>query len=114
MANRIAYKTFIYFLCFSFLVLTGGFPGMAAEATESGLPIGEMTSNGEVKFEARENVWKDVEPMHFPVFQGVRIKTERGLALIVLAKGVQIEVGQNSLFSFQQDDQFHLLQGRMS
>jgi hypothetical protein len=105
---------FIYFLCFSFLLLTGGFPRMVAEAAESGLPIGEMTSSGEVKFEARKNVWKDVEPIHFPVFQGVRIKTEMGLALIVLAKDVRIEVGENSLFSFQQDDQFHLLQGRMS
>lgn len=114
MGNRIAYKTLIYFLCLSFLLLTGGFPRMAAEATESGLPIGEMTSSGEVKFEARENVWKDVEPVQFPVFQGVRIKTEKGQALIVLAKDIRIEVGQYSLFSFQQDDQLHLLQGRVS
>ncbi|NIS62586.1 MAG: hypothetical protein GTO13_18340 [Proteobacteria bacterium] len=112
MSKGMVHRTFIYFLCFSFLLLTGGFPRMAAEAAESGLPIGEMTSSGVVKFEARENVWKEVEPTHFPVFQGVRIKTEKGQALIVLAEDIRIEVGQNSLFSFQQDDQLHLLQGR--
>jgi hypothetical protein len=114
MGNGIVYKTFIYFLCFSFLLFAGGFPRMAAEATERGLPIGEMTSSGEVKFEARENVWKDVEPMQFPVFQGVRIKTGKGVALIVVAKDIRIEVEQSSLFSFQGDDQFHLFQGRIS
>jgi hypothetical protein len=114
MKKSILSKFFIYLLCFSFLLLTSGFPRRAAEATESGLPIGEMISSGEVKFEARENVWKQVEPIHFPVFQGVRIKTEKGLALIVLSNGNQIEAGQNSLFSFQHDDQFHLLKGGVS
>lgn len=114
MKKSILSKFFIYLLCFSFLLLTSGFPRMAAEATESALPIGEMTSSGKVKFEARENVWKDVEPVHFPVFQGVRMRTEDGLALIVLAKDIRIEVGQKSLFSFQQDDQLHLFQGRVS
>ena len=113
MKNSILSEFFIYLLCFSFLLLTSGFPRMAAEATESGLPIGEMISNGEVKFEARENVWKKVEPLHFPVFQGVKIKTEKGLVLIVLSSGSQIEAGQNSLFSFQHDDQFHLLKGEV-
>ena len=114
MKKSILSKFFIYLLCFSFLLLTSGFPRRAAEATESGLPIGEMISSGEVKFEARENVWKKVEPLHFPVFQGVKIKTEKGLALIVLSNGSQIEAGQNSLFSFQHDDQFHLLKGDVS
>ncbi len=114
MKKSILSKFFIYLLCFSFLLLTSGFPRRAAEATESGLPIGEMISSGEVRFEARENVWKKVEPIHFPVFQGVKIKTEKGLALIVLSNGIQIEAGQNSLFSFQHDDQFHLLKGGVS
>jgi hypothetical protein len=108
------YKTFVYFLCFSFLLLTGGFSRMAAEAKEGGLPIGEMISRGRVKFEARENVWKRVDPSHFPIFQGVKIKTEKGQALVVLANNSQIEAGQDSLFSFQHDDQFHLIQGRVS
>jgi len=114
MDKGMAYKIFIYFLCFSFLLLTGGFPRIVAEATESRMPIGEMVSSGDVKFEARENVWKDVEPIHFPVFQGVRIKTEKGQGLIVLSKDIRIEVGQNSLFSLQGDDQLHLFQGAVS
>ena len=108
------YKIFIYFLCFCFLLLTGGFPKMTAVAKERGLPIGEMISRGEVKFEARQNVWKKVEPSHFPVFQGVRIKTEKGLALIALVNDSQIEVGQDSLFSFQHSDQLHIFQGGVS
>ncbi len=114
MKKGILTKFFIYFLCFSFLLLTGGFPRMAAEAKEIGPPIGEMISSGQVKFEARENVWKNVEPIHFPIFQGVRIKTEKGRALIVLSNDSQIEAGQNSLFSLQHDDQFYLFEGAIS
>jgi len=114
MDKGMAYKMFIYFLCFSFLLLMGGFPKMDAAAKEKGLSMGEMISRGEVKFEARKNVWKKVEPSHFPIFQGIKIKTEKGLALIVLANESQIEVGQESLFSFQHDDQFHLFQGGVS
>lgn len=114
MNNGMAYKIFIYFLCFSFLLLMGGFPKMDATAKERGLPMGEMISRGEVKFEARENVWKKVEPSYFPIFQGIRIKTEKGLALIVLANESQIEVSQESLFTFQHDNQFHLFQGGVS
>ena len=76
-------------------------------------PVGEMVSRGEVKFEARENVWKKVEPSHFPVFQGVKIKTEKGSAAIALANTGQIEVGPNSLFFFDQMDRFILSQGNI-
>jgi hypothetical protein len=108
------YKGFVCFLCSAFLSLTGGLPTMAAEARERSLPVGEMISSGEVKFEARENVWKNVEPAHFPVFQGVRIKTENGRAFVVMTNNTQIEVGQTSLFSFQTHDQFQLFQGGAS
>jgi len=114
MGKGMGYTFFIYFLCFSFLLLTGGFPKMAAQAGQRGLPIGEMISRGEVKFEARKNAWKKVEPSHFPIFQGVRIKTEKGVALIVLADGSQIDVDRNSLFSFQHHHQFTLLKGGIS
>lgn len=87
---------------------------MAAEAEGGGLPIGEMISRGGVKFEARENVWERVDPSHFPIFQGVKIKTEKGLAFVVLANDSQIEAGQDSRFSFQHDDQLQLIQGRVS
>jgi hypothetical protein len=77
-------------------------------------PIGEMISRGVVKFEAGENVWKRVEPSHFPIFQEVRIKTEKGQAFVLVANDIQITVSENTVFTVQRDGQFHLLQGRIS
>jgi hypothetical protein len=108
------FKTFVYFLSISFLLLTNGFPRIVAEAAERGIPIGEMVSKGDVNFEARENVWKKVEPSHFPIFQGVKIKTEKGIAAVVLGNNSHIEVGQNSLFSFDQMGWLHLYQGQIN
>jgi hypothetical protein len=107
-------KTFVYFLSISFLLLTNGFPRIVVEAQEGELPIGEMVSKGEVNFEARENVWKKVEPSHFPVFQGVKIKTEKGVSAIALRNNSQIEAGQNSLFYFDQNNRLHLYQGQIN
>jgi hypothetical protein len=104
-------KVFIYFLCVSFLLLANGFHTMVAEAKEMGRPMGEMVSRGEVKFEARKTVWKPVELSQFPIFQGVAIKTEKGASLITLEGNRQIEVGENSLFSFDRNDQMRLTQG---
>src|SRR4030066_2138401 len=101
MKKGMVFKAFVYFLSISFLLLTNGFPRIAAEAAERGFPIGEMVSKGEVNFEARENVWKNVEPSHFPVFQGVKIKTTAdGMAAIALANRCQVEAGQDSILSF--------------
>jgi hypothetical protein len=107
----LGFKVFIYFLCGSFLLMMNGFPRMVAEAKEKVLPIGEMVSKGEVKFEARENVWKGVESSHFPIFQGTRIMIEKGVAFITLSNNSQIEISPNSLFSFDQNDRFVLSQG---
>jgi hypothetical protein len=114
MRKRSTYKVFVYFLCFSFLLLTSELPRMAAEAKERSRPIGEMISRGVVKFEAGENVWKRVEPSHFPIFQEVRIKTEKGQAFVLVANDIQITVSENTVFTVQRDGQFHLLQGRIS
>jgi hypothetical protein len=114
MKKGMNFKTFVYFLSISFLLLTNGFPRIVAEAAERSIPIGEMVSKGEVNFEARENVWKKVEPFHFPIFQGVKIKTEKGMAAISLGNNSQIEVGQNSLFSFDQMDWVRLYQGQIN
>jgi hypothetical protein len=113
MKKRFGLKAFIYFICVSFLLMMNGFPVIGAEAKEKGIPIGEMVSKGEVKFEARENVWKEVESSHFPIFQGTRIKTEKGVAIITLSNNSQIEVGPNSLFYFDQNDRFILSQGNI-
>jgi len=106
-------KGFIYFLCVSFLLMMNGFHAIGAEVKGKGIPIGEMISKGEVKFEARENVWKAVEPSYFPIFQGTKVKTEKGNAVITLSDGSQIEVSPNSHFSFDQSDRFVLSQGRI-
>ncbi|MGZ3614074.1 MAG: hypothetical protein ACXU9X_09295 [Thermodesulfobacteriota bacterium] len=87
---------------------------MVEEAKGVVRPIGEMLSRGEVKFESRENVWKNVEPSQFPIFQGVKIKTEKGNAVVTLSNDSQIEVGQSSLLSFDRNDQIHLIQGTIN
>jgi len=92
--------------------MMSGFP-MGAEAKEKVIPIGEMVSKGDVKFEARENVWKEVESSYFPIFQGSRIKIENGVAIITLSNNSQIEASPNSLFSFDPNDEFVLSQGNI-
>jgi len=105
------YKSFVYLLSISLLLFLSGFPGMGAGAREIKLPIGEMMSRGAVKFETKQNIWEKVEPSHFPVLQGVRIRTEKGEATIALTNTGQVKVGSNSLFFFDQADRFVLLQG---
>ena len=93
MRNRLSLKVLVYFLCVSFLVMMNGFQGMMTEAKEKSLPIGQMTSKGEVKFEAKENTWETAEPSAFPLFQGTKVKTEKGVAVILLPEDHgQIEV----------------------
>jgi hypothetical protein len=113
MKKKIGFRVWTYFVCVSFLLMMNGFPKILAEAKEGSIPIGEMISKGGVKFEARENVWKEVESSHFPIFQGQRIKTEKGAAIITHSNNSQIEVGSNSLFSFDQNDRFVLSQGNI-
>jgi hypothetical protein len=114
MKKGIVFKTFIYFLSISLLLLVNGFHSIVAEAKERVIPIGEMISKGEVNFEVRENVWKKVDSSHFPLFQGVKIKTEKGVAAIALGNNSHVEVGQNSLLSFDQNDRLHLFQGQIN
>lgn len=114
MKKGLFYKIFVYFLSLSLLLLVNGFHSIVVEAKERGIPIGEMISKGEVNFEVRENVWKKVESYHFPLFQGVKIKTEKGIAAIALESNCHIEVGQNSLLSFDQNDRLHLFQGQIN
>ena len=111
MKKTFGWKVFVYFLCGSFLLLMNGFPGMVAEAKERILPIGEMVSKGEVKYEARENVWKGVESSNFPIFQGTKIKTQKGSAIVTLSNDRQVDIGPNTLFYFDQNERFVLSQG---
>ena len=104
-------KVFTYFLCLSFLLIAGGFQGMTAGAKERSLCIGQMVSKGVVKFEARKNVWKSVEPSHFPIFAETKMKTENGTATITLSNNSQIEIRPNTSFFFDQNGRFILSQG---
>jgi hypothetical protein len=114
MKRGFALRAWVYFLCISFLLLANGFHTMVAEAKELGRPLGEMVSRGEVKFESRKGVWKPVDPSQFPIFQRARIKTENGASLIALENKCQIDVGENSLLSFERNDQIHLTQGAVN
>jgi hypothetical protein len=111
MEKRLFYKVFVYFLSVSFFFLMSGFNSLMVEAKDISFPIGEMVSKGTVKFEARENVWKDVEPSNFPIFQGSKIKTEKGMAVMILRNNSQIEVSPDSLFFFDQDSRLILSRG---
>jgi hypothetical protein len=111
MKKRFGFKAVVYFLSISFLLMMSGFPGVIAEAKEKDLPIGEMVSNGVVKFEARENVWRGMESSHFPIFRGTRVKVEKGIAYITLSDKSQFEVNSGSLFSFDQEGRLILSQG---
>ncbi len=97
--------------CLTFLFLGSKVFGEVLRPVERPLPIGEMVSRGDVRFEARSNIWKSVEGSHFPIFRGLRIRTDKGVAVIHLTNGTQIEVRPNSLISFDQDDLLLLSQG---
>ncbi len=108
-----ACKVFVCFLCVSFLLLTSGFTRMTAEAKEKEIPIGEMVSKGDVRFEARENQWKNVEPSYFPIFHGIKIRTEKGVAIVSLANNSQVELGPDSIVFFEQSNRLNLSQGNL-
>lgn len=113
MKKGMFYKGFIYFLCFSFLLLMNGFSRMGLEARETERPLAEMISRGDVKFEVRENIWKNVESSHFPLFKGTRVKTEKGQAIVRLPDNGKVEVHSGSLFSFDSEGKLTLTQGSL-
>jgi len=106
-----ALKAWVYFLCVSFLLLASGFHTMVAGAKEISRPVAEMLSPGDAMFESTGAVWKNVEVFEFPIFPGVRIKTVESPSLVALRGDRQIEVGKDSLFSFDRNDQMQLIQG---
>jgi len=106
------FKSFSCFLCGALFLFAGRFPTVA-EGKEKSLLLGEMISRGEVKFEARENIWKEVEPSYFPVLPGVKIKTEKGASTLFLGARHKVEMGQNSLICVEQKDQLRLYRGRL-
>ena len=112
--RRFVGSNFSIFLCFSFFLTVTGFPGVIAQAKDARFPIGEMMPRGEVRFEAREKVWKNIDSAHFPVFEKGKIKTEQGTGMVTLGNNCNLEIAQNSAISFEQVDRVHLTQGRVS
>jgi hypothetical protein len=112
MKKGLIFRMFVYFLSVSFLLLMNEFPKIIAEANQN-IPVGQMVSRGGVKFEVSKNSWEKVETP-FPVFEGMKIRTEKGEAVLALAEKTRIEIGSDSFFYFDQSDQFNLLQGRIN
>lgn len=113
MRHRFSFQVFSFFLCVSFLLQGGGISAILAQEKGKNFPIGEMLSRGEVKFEAREKIWQKVDPSYFPIFEGSKIKTENGSALISLKNDIQIEMGANTVLFFDRRDQIQLFQGHL-
>jgi hypothetical protein len=113
MKKRLIFKVFVYFLSISFLLLMNEFPRMVSEANQETIPVAQMVSRGGVKFEVSKNSWEKVETP-FPVFEGMKIRTEKGEAVLALSEKTRIEIGSDSLFYFDQRDQFNLLEGKVS
>ena len=107
-------EKFIYFLCFSFLFSISGYPIMVCEAKEIAFPIGQVVAKGGVKYEAKANLWKNIESSHFPIIQKGKIKTEKGQGIITLANNCQIEIGEYTGLSFDQVDKLFLSQGKIN
>lgn len=114
MRKGFTHRIFVYFLSISLFLLMIGFHQWVAEAKETDLFIGSMVSKGEVKFEEKENVWRNVEPSYFPILKGTKIKTEKGFALITLTNKTKIEMDQNGLLSFSQNDRLFLTKGHIT
>jgi hypothetical protein len=110
-------KIFVCVLCMYFFFLAGlipWLPGQVVQAAETGsLSIGDMISRGGVKFEVREGVWKAVDHLHFPVFKGMKVKTEKGVAALILGNNTQVEIGEQSALLIEDRDRVTLLQGRV-
>ncbi|NWF54678.1 MAG: hypothetical protein HXY45_07800 [Syntrophaceae bacterium] len=113
MGHGFGFRVFSYFLCVSFLLQAGGVSGILAQERGKNFPIGEMVSRGEVQYEAREGVWQKVDLSYFPIFQGSKIKTQKGSALLSLKNDILVEMGANTALYIERRDQIRLLQGHI-
>jgi len=113
MKKGFIHKALIYVLCVSLFLLMSGFHQWTAEAKKVDPFIGRMVSRGEVKFEEKENVWRNVEPSYFPIVKETKIRTEKGFALITLTNKSQIEMDQNGILSFGPNDRLSLMKGHL-
>jgi hypothetical protein len=78
---------------------------------EMNLPFGTLISQGNVKMEVKDKVWRTIEASYSPIVKGKNIKIENGSARILLSNNSLIEVSPNSLLSFEHEGQLNLLEG---
>jgi len=88
------------------------FVGTAQEGgREMDLPIGTVISQGNIKMEVKDKVWRTLESSYSPILKGKKIKIGNGSARISLLNNSLIEVSPNSLLSFEHEGQLNLLEG---
>jgi hypothetical protein len=78
---------------------------------ELDLPIGTVISQGNVKMEVRDKVWRTLESSYSPILKGKKIRIENGTARMSLSNNSLIEAGPNCLLSFEDESQLNLLGG---
>ncbi len=50
----------------------------------------------------------------FSIFEGMKVKIGKGKSVLAIAEKTRIEIGSDTLFYFDQRDQFNLLQGKIN
>jgi len=98
-------------LCVLLFVVPRTFGVEREGGKEMGFPIGMVISQGNVKMEVKDKVWRTVESPYAPVLKGKKIRIEMGTARISLSNNSLMEVGQNSLLSFEHEGQLNLFEG---
>ncbi len=101
----------LVFVCV--LILVSGFSVTAGWTNEATRPMGQMVSDGRVDYDTGDDSWKTVPRTQFPVFQGTRVKTARGTSVVALDDNRQIEIGPESLLSFEKTNRVLLVRGNI-
>jgi len=78
---------------------------------EMDFPVGTVISQGNVKMEVKDKVWRTLESLYAPILKGKKLKIENETARISLSNNSLIEVNQKSLLSFEHEGQLNLLEG---
>lgn len=106
-------KIFCWYLCLHQVLIWGGFLPRSGWAKDKNPPIGEIIIRGEVQFEAKEKIWKNIDFSYFPLFPGMKIKTKNGFANIFLKSQSHLELSKETLVLIENVDKLHLLQGKI-
>ncbi len=107
METRRKANPFVHLLLCAFVTIAGSY----AAPTEAGqsLPFGEMISSGEVMLFGER--WEGVQSFPAPLFEGTKVRTEKGIAALNFSNDVRIEVAEQSLLSLDRKDLFVLSKG---